>query len=337
MNKDYWQGTAVIIAALIAATVALYIHYHPNEPAPLSSSISEPSLSSVPQKPSESSESSVSESPAASSSSRPTYSSSVPVSSSTPAAPQKPGGYSESSGYVSSAVSSSTPAVSQKPSEAVESSIKESSVEPLPSSSSDTPVATTANTTVITTESLTSATKEAITAAKASGSKTASVRIKSAKSVSIKALKAMASTASASGLGAQLNADTMHGTSVSGRITINPAKATGSGDIQLGVYVDEEYVGDVQDKFEKWYQNDIRVISLAQSDSYGMPVYISAKLNFSGMDTRNLYFYSYNPSTNKYKRLTGTNAKIDQNSYIQFQTESANMIIISEEELDFSW
>jgi hypothetical protein len=140
----------------------------------------------------------------------------------------------------------------------------------------------------------------------------------------------MASTASASGLGAQLNADIMRGSSVSGRITINAAKATGSGDIQLGVYVDEEYVGAVQDKFEKWYSNDVRVISLAQSGNYGMPVYISAKLDFTGMDTSKLNLYSYDPATNKYKALTGTNAKIDKNSYLQFQTESANMIIVSE-------
>jgi hypothetical protein len=197
-------------------------------------------------------------------------------------------------------------------------------------SSSTSSSSTTANTTVITTDSLTSATKTAITTAQSSGSKTASVRIKSAKSVSVEALKAMYSTASAAGLNAQLNADTMKGTSVSGRVTINPSKATGSGDIQLGVYVDEEYVGAVQDKFEKWYTNDIRVISLAQSDSYGMPVYISAKLNFSGMDTGNLNFYSYDTTTNKFKTLTGTNAKVDTNSYLQFQTEAANMIIVSE-------
>jgi hypothetical protein len=189
---------------------------------------------------------------------------------------------------------------------------------------------TTANNTVITTESLTSLTQTAVSTAKASGSKTASVRVKSAKSVSIEALKAMASTASASGLSAQLNADIMRGTSVSGRITINPANATGSGDIQLGVYVDGDSVSAIQSKFEKWYQNDVRVVSLAQTGGYGMTVYISAKLDLTGMDTTTLNYYSYNPTTNKFKTLSGSNAKVDKNGYLQFQTDSGDMIIISE-------
>jgi hypothetical protein len=193
--------------------------------------------------------------------------------------------------------------------------------------------ATTANNAVITTSNLTSLTKTAVSTAKSSGSKTATVRVKSAKSVSVEALEAMADTASASGLGAQLNADIMRGTAVSGRITINPFSVTGSKDIQLGVYVDDDYVGAVQSKFSRWYQNDVRVISLAHSGSYGMTVYISAKLSLSGFDTSDLNFYSYNPSTNKYQQLSGTNYKVDRNGYLQFQTTMGNMIVVSDGDL----
>jgi serine/threonine protein kinase len=195
---------------------------------------------------------------------------------------------------------------------------------------SDLTVTTTEATTEVTTAELIAWTRMAVNTTMLSDSKTASVRIKNAKSVSVEALKAMASTASGYGLGAQLNADIMRGDTVSGRITINPAKVTGSGDVQLGVYVDDDHVEAMQDRFERSYQNDFRIIYLTQDGGYGMTVYISAKLDLVYFDTSNLYFYSYNPATDEYKTLTNTNAKIDNNGYIQFQTDTGNFIIVSE-------
>jgi hypothetical protein len=74
----------------------------------------------------------------------------------------------------------------------------------------------------------------------------------------------------------------------------------------------------------------VKIVSLAQEDAYNMTVYISAKLDLSAFDTTKLNLYTYNPVTNKFRQLTGANAKVDKSGYLQFQTDAGNMIIVSE-------
>ena len=200
------------------------------------------------------------------------------------------------------------------------------------SSSSGSSVAPPAAGTAITTSSAKSQTQAAIQTAKSSGSTVASVRFKDAGSISPAALKEIKDTASAAGMTAKLVADTMSGTAVSGRLTIS-ASSTIASDIKLGVYVDSASVKSTKDKFEKWFKNNIVVISLAQKGSYGTQVSIAAKVSVSSLNTSSLVFYSYNTSTNQYSKIANPGYTVDSNGYLHFNTTNAGDIIVTDSAL----
>jgi hypothetical protein len=123
--------------------------------------------------------------------------------------------------------------------------------------------------------------------------------------------------------------DTLLDKAVQVRLSIpNPAKATK--DLLVSGHVTGTAVNKVKALFEKWYANKIRVIHLEQQGGWGQPVNISAKVDLTGMDTKNLYFYSYDQKSNVYKRITAPSYWIDANEYIHFTTEFAGDIVISE-------
>jgi len=179
----------------------------------------------------------------------------------------------------------------------------------------------------ITTEVAKSKTAAAASTAKASGAKTAVVRINDAGSISSAALKAM--PGSAQGLAVSLVVDTMNGKSVAGRITVNPALATLTSDTQLGVYVDSAHTSATKTRFEKFFKNQISVVSLAQQGSYGMSVKIAAKVSLSGFNTSSLYFYSYDKASNKYNQIQKPSYSVDANGYVHFYTSAGGDILIS--------
>jgi len=187
---------------------------------------------------------------------------------------------------------------------------------------------------VITVDKAKSLTQSAVTAAKSSGSSTATVRVKDAGSISAAALKAMNQTASASNLSVKLNADTMSGSTVSGRLTIKPASAANlTSDTQLGVYLDSAHTSGTKDKFERWFDNKVVVVSLAQKASYGMSVKVVVKANLSALNTGSLVFYSYNSATNQYTKIQNPSYSIDSNGYLHFNTTLAGDIIITDRAL----
>lgn len=172
-------------------------------------------------------------------------------------------------------------------------------------------------------------TQSAVSTAKASGSSIATVRVKDASSISASALQTMSSNAG--GLTVRLVADTMTGNAVTGRLTINPANAANlTGDIKLGVYVDSTNTSATRAKFERWFKNNIQVVSFAQPSGFGMTVNVAAKTSMSGLNTSNLYFYSYNKSTNQYSLIQKPSYSIDANGYLHFSTSLAGDIIISD-------
>lgn len=81
--------------------------------------------------------------------------------------------------------------------------------------------------------------------------------------------------------------------------------------------------------FEKWYTNQLRVLHLDHTGSFGQPVKIAAKVDLSGMDTTNLCFYSYDKASNAYKRIADPGYWMDKSGYLHFTTELAGDIVIS--------
>lgn len=115
------------------------------------------------------------------------------------------------------------------------------------------------------------------------------------------------------------------------RMTLNPAKADAKVKaIQTGAKLEDKKA---QEKFEKYFSNEMRFIQLNQKGSYGMEIKAAAKLDLKGMDTKNLYFYSYDAATNRYSRIQNPRYYVDRNGYLHFATTEGGTIIISEKPL----
>jgi len=167
----------------------------------------------------------------------------------------------------------------------------------------------------------------AAAAAKASGAGTATVNMKNVGNMTLAALKAMANAA---GMPVRFQADSMSedGGSVDVRITLDPAGSTK--DLNLSASTTNAAAKAAKSTFENWFNNKVQAISCAQQGSFGQPVEIAAKFDLTGMDTKNLRFYSYDKTTNTYREIPNTAYWIDSNGYLHFTTELAGDIIISD-------
>jgi len=125
----------------------------------------------------------------------------------------------------------------------------------------------------------------------------------------------------------------MHDTTADGAVQVrvqftNPS-ALGS-DALLSGWVRGDAVNSIKGIFEKWFKSNIRVIHLEQQADWGQPVEVAAKLGLIGMDTANLFFYSYDKAANTYRCIENPAYWIDTNRYLHFTTEYAGDIIVSE-------
>jgi len=118
------------------------------------------------------------------------------------------------------------------------------------------------------------------------------------------------------------------GKTVEVRITLDPGKSTKG--LNLSASTSNAGAKTREAMFEKWFRNNVSVVSFAQQGDFGQPVEIAAKVDLAGMDTKNLYFYSYDKKTNTYRRIEKPAYWIDKNGYLRFVTELAGDIIISE-------
>lgn len=127
-----------------------------------------------------------------------------------------------------------------------------------------------------------------------------------------------------------LKFDTLSDKSVEGRITLNPASYTGgkyTGEIKLTVQTNETATGAVKAVFNKFFSNDVKVIRSDQQ-SFGASVTIAAKVE--DINTSDLYFYTYDTTTNKYEALTVQNVSLDKSGYLHFTTATGGYIVVSE-------
>ena len=105
-------------------------------------------------------------------------------------------------------------------------------------------------------------------------------------------------------------------------------------DMKVSGWMKSSIVDNRKAFFEKWYVNKLRIIHLDHTGSFGQAVEIAAKVDLNGMDTKELYFYSYDKATNSYKRIEKAAYWIDRNGYLHFTTELAADIVVSEGALE---
>jgi len=105
-------------------------------------------------------------------------------------------------------------------------------------------------------------------------------------------------------------------------------------DLMVSGYVKGSDVDYARNTFEKWFNNKVRAIHMDQTAPWGQPVEIAARVDLTGIGTKNLYFYSYDKKTNTYRRIEKPAYWIDKNGYLHFTTELGGEIVISDGPLE---
>lgn len=130
-----------------------------------------------------------------------------------------------------------------------------------------------------------------------------------------------------------VNFDSVADGAVQVRITVSePDKLTG--DIMLSGFVKGRNVNARKALFERFFLNEIQILHLEQSGSWGTAVEIAAKIDISGTDVENLVFYSYDIQTNTCRQIVSPNAWADKNGYLRFTSSYAGDIVISDGALE---
>ena len=143
--------------------------------------------------------------------------------------------------------------------------------------------------------------------------------------------EALAEIASILGSSTALTVDNIEGSAVQVRVTVDLNKVSES--LNLIAATNGTSVDFAVKIFEKWYANQVKVISFGQKAPWGQVVRIAARLDLTDWDVEKLVFYSYDAARHSYKRIAEPDYWIDQKGYLHFKTEYAGCIVVSEGEL----
>jgi len=133
--------------------------------------------------------------------------------------------------------------------------------------------------------------------------------------------------------GMRFEHDTTDVRGVQARITFqNPAEM--SGDVLVSAWVQGIDVNRVQSIFESFFSNSVRVVHFDHGDQWGQTARVAARIDLTGMDVENLYFYSYNREANTFRPIAEPNYRIDANGFLHYNTNMGGSIIISDGPLE---
>jgi len=126
----------------------------------------------------------------------------------------------------------------------------------------------------------------------------------------------------------RLQFDTMNGSAVTGRLTINPANAQGlTGDIRLGVFTTAEQTQSVQIAIDRRFVNKERIIYVEQPN-FNMEVTIAALVG--NFDANRIRIYSCDSLGQNIREVNATGITMDANGYVHFNTTVGGFLIVSE-------
>lgn len=178
--------------------------------------------------------------------------------------------------------------------------------------------------------------QQGIRAAAAAG-KTASaeVKVKNAGSITPEALRSMRLTTEAAKGKAKLLADsTSPDGKIAARLYIDPEKSFYvDKEIKLGVSMEQKDTQKTQSTFERYFDNKVSVVHFDHEGAFGMNIDAAVKVDLTGMNTKNLLFYSYNPKTNRYTPITNADAYMDENGFLHFTTSMGGDLVITDKPL----
>ena len=160
--------------------------------------------------------------------------------------------------------------------------------------------------------------------------------MKNAGSITPAALSSMRQTVLTSQGTAKILADsTSPDGKVAARLYIDPEKSAAvSQEIKLGVSMEEKDIQRTSATFEKFFTNNVSVVHFEHQGTFGMEIDAAVKVDVSKLNTQNLLFYSYNPSTNRYTPITNPRVSFDQNGFLHFTTTLGGDLVITDKPLE---
>ncbi len=172
-------------------------------------------------------------------------------------------------------------------------------------------------------------TEQAVNKAVANKEAVAYVPFYNANMVTPDAFKKVADEAAKKNVQAKVMADTVVNNVVVGRVILDAKVAAAQGkDLMLKVSIGDKATKDL---FAKYFSNELAIVSLSQSGTFGQKVEIAARVDVSKLDaSKPWHFYSYDAAKNEYREISGTNYKVDANGYLHFNTELAGKILITD-------
>ncbi len=172
-------------------------------------------------------------------------------------------------------------------------------------------------------------------AAAAGKTASAEVKVKNAGSITPEALRSMRLTTEASKGKAKLLADsTSPDGKIAARLYIDPEKSFYvDKEIKLGVSMEQKDTQKTQSTFERYFDNKVSVVHFDHEGAFGMNIDAAVKVDLTGMNTKNLLFYSYNSKTNRYTPITNADAYMDENGFLHFTTNMGGDLVITDKPL----
>lgn len=152
------------------------------------------------------------------------------------------------------------------------------------------------------------------------------VRFQNISEVSKHVFDAMVKAATVKGIKAYF--DSMNAQGVDVRLYIDPSAVIG--DLNVAASTTNATTKATKNLFEKFFNNKAAVISFGHQGSFGDSINVAAKVDLTGMNTKNLVFYVYDKKTNTYRQIANPTYWIDSNGYLRFSTVFAGDIIVSD-------
>ena len=149
----------------------------------------------------------------------------------------------------------------------------------------------------------------------------------SARDVNTFTLAEFRAMASAHGPLASLTSDNLNSAGgVDVRVSFRPGQATQGISLTASTFSPRAVAA--QNVFRTHLNTVSTVVSFQQQGGLGMEVGVAVRLA-PGMNTNNLFFYSYNPSANTFSVLEPGNVSVDANGFVHFATSIGGDIVIT--------
>jgi len=129
--------------------------------------------------------------------------------------------------------------------------------------------------------------------------------------------------------GMRFDHDTTDSRGVQVRVTIqNPGEI--SQDKLVSAWVTGNDVDRARGIFERWFSNPVQAVHFDHGAEWGQTVRVAARVDLTGKDTDNLYFYNFDREANTFRLIAEPNDRVDANGFLWFNTDRGGSIIVSD-------